>query len=98
PRRFRPRRNGCRPPGAGDPEQAAGGGRGARVIARILLWSLFDSKTTLEELREKLPELPDGDLWLWNAASARFGRVSFAACPSASCPPGERTSGAISSG
>jgi len=47
------------------------------VIARILIWSLFDSKTTLDELREQLPELPDGDLWISNAASDRFGLISF---------------------
>jgi hypothetical protein len=47
------------------------------VIARILIWSLFDSKTTLEELREHLPSLPEGDVWIANEAQDRFGLISF---------------------
>ena len=48
------------------------------MIARILIWNLFDSKTTLEELREQLPDLPEGDAWIANAAQDRFGLISFA--------------------
>jgi hypothetical protein len=47
------------------------------VIARILIWNLFDSKTTLDELREHLPSLPEGDVWVANQAADRFGLVSF---------------------
>jgi hypothetical protein len=47
------------------------------VIARILIWNLFDSKTTLEELREHLPALPEGDVWVANPAQDRFGLISF---------------------
>jgi hypothetical protein len=47
------------------------------VIARILIWNLFDSKTTLEELREHLPSLPEGGYWIANEASDRFGLISF---------------------
>jgi hypothetical protein len=47
------------------------------VIARILIWNLFDSKTTLEEVREHLPTLPEGDLWIVNEAQDRFGVISF---------------------
>jgi hypothetical protein len=47
------------------------------VIARILIWNLFDSKTTLEELREHLPTLPDGDVWITNEAQDRFGLISY---------------------
>jgi hypothetical protein len=47
------------------------------VIARILIWNLYDSKTTLEELREHLPLLPEGDLWIANEAQDRFGVISF---------------------
>jgi hypothetical protein len=51
------------------------------VIARILIWNLFDSKTTLDELREHLPRLPDGDVWIANEAQDRFGLVSFGRRP-----------------
>jgi hypothetical protein len=46
------------------------------VIARVLIWNLFDSKTTLEELREHLPALPEGARWISNAAEERFGLVA----------------------
>src|SRR5205814_292087 len=48
------------------------------MIARILIWNLYDSKTTLEELREHLPALPEGDVWIANEAQDRFGITSFA--------------------
>jgi hypothetical protein len=47
------------------------------VIARILIWNLFDSKTTIEEVREHLPGLPEGDFWIANEAADRFGLISF---------------------
>ena len=47
------------------------------MIARILIWNLFDSKTTLEEVREHLPDLPDGDVWIANPGQDRFGLISF---------------------
>jgi hypothetical protein len=47
------------------------------VIARILIWNLFDSKTTLEEVREHLPTLPEGDYWVTNEGQDRFGVISF---------------------
>ena len=47
------------------------------MVARILIWDLFDSKTTLDELREHLPFLPEGDSWISNAAQDRFGLISF---------------------
>jgi hypothetical protein len=47
------------------------------VIARILIWNLSDSKTTLAELREYLPGLPEGDVWIANDAQDRFGLISF---------------------
>ena len=45
------------------------------MIARVLIWNLFDSKTTLEELEEHLPLLPDGAYWISNSATDRFGLV-----------------------
>jgi hypothetical protein len=47
------------------------------VIARVLLWSLFDSKTTVDELRPQLPELTPPSTWIWNDASERFGLIVF---------------------
>jgi hypothetical protein len=47
------------------------------VIVRIFLWNLADSKTTLDELREQLPELESGDVWISNEASERFGMITF---------------------
>ena len=47
------------------------------MIARVLLWSLFDSKTTIEELRRRLPTLDAPSAWIWNDAAERFGLLSF---------------------
>ena len=47
------------------------------MIARVLLWSLFDSKTTVDELRPQLPELAPPSAWIWNEASERFGVIMF---------------------
>ena len=45
------------------------------MIVRILIWSLFDSKTTIDELREALPALAPPSAWIWNEASERFGAL-----------------------
>lgn len=45
-------------------------------VVRILIWNLADSKTTLEEVREKLPPADDNDVWIANEAQGRFGLVS----------------------
>ncbi len=47
------------------------------MTVRLLLWSLADSKTTLDELKAKLPELPEGDHWISDPATERFGLISF---------------------
>lgn len=47
------------------------------MIARVLLWSLFDSKTTIDELRTQLPDLVSPSAWVWNEASERFGLIAF---------------------
>ena len=46
-------------------------------VVRILIWNLYDSKATLEELRTQLPELPPGNDWISNAAHERLGLISF---------------------
>jgi hypothetical protein len=47
------------------------------VIVRILIWSVTDSKTTIDELRDALPDLEEPSTWIWNEASERFGVVAF---------------------
>jgi hypothetical protein len=49
------------------------------MTVRLLLWNLADSKTTLDELRAKLPDLPAGDHWISDPAGERFGLISFSA-------------------
>jgi hypothetical protein len=48
------------------------------MTVRLLLWNLADSKTTLDELRAKLPALPEGDHWISDPAGERFGLISYA--------------------
>lgn len=47
------------------------------MTVRLLLWNLADSMTTLDELRAKLPELPEGDTWISDRIGERFGLISF---------------------
>jgi hypothetical protein len=47
------------------------------MVVRILIWNLFESKTTLDELREHLPPLAEGDVWIANEAQDRFGLIAF---------------------
>ncbi len=47
------------------------------MIARILIWNLYESKTTLDEVRQHLPELPDGDRWISNEVHERLGLIAF---------------------
>jgi hypothetical protein len=44
------------------------------VIVRLLLWNLADSKTTLEELRPRLPADPNRT-WISDDSTERFGVV-----------------------
>ena len=56
------------------------------MSVRLLLWNVADSKTTLDELRAKLPDLPEGDYWISDPGSERFWLISF----SGSMPEAER--------
>jgi hypothetical protein len=47
------------------------------VTVRLLLWNLADSKTTLDELRAKVPGLDEGDHWIADPSGERFGLISF---------------------
>ena len=45
-------------------------------VLRILIWNLADSMTSMEEVRERLPEPRDGDTWIANDPQERLGLVS----------------------
>ena len=47
------------------------------ATVRLLLWGLADSKTTVVELRAKLPPLPEGDAWISDETGERFGLISY---------------------
>jgi hypothetical protein len=51
------------------------------VIARILIWNLYDSKTNVAELREHLPYLPEDAHWISKEGEERFGLVAFGELP-----------------
>jgi hypothetical protein len=46
-------------------------------VARILIWNLADSKTSIEEVREHLPGAPEGTVWIANEPAERFGIVTI---------------------
>ena len=50
-------------------------------LVRLYLWSLGDAKTSLEELRRRVPRATPPDFWLLNEASERFGLVTFGDTP-----------------
>ena len=45
------------------------------MIVRLLIWNVAESKTTIAELRESLPELEPPSRWIWNDAAERFGAI-----------------------
>ena len=47
------------------------------MTVRLLIWGLADSMTNLDELRAKLPVLPEGDHWISDPIGERFGLISF---------------------
>lgn len=47
------------------------------MVVRILIWNLFDSKTTIDEVRHSLPELELPSTWIWNEVNDRFGIAAF---------------------
>ncbi len=47
------------------------------MLLRLLLWNVFESKTTIAELRESLPELVPPSQWIWNEAAERFGVLAL---------------------
>jgi len=47
------------------------------MIVRVLIWSLVDSETTIDGLRQSLSELESPSTWIWNEVSERFGVIVF---------------------
>lgn len=47
------------------------------MLLRILIWNVLESRTTIDELREGLPELVPPSHWILNEATDRFGLVVF---------------------
>jgi hypothetical protein len=45
-------------------------------VVRILIWNLADSKTSFDEVREQLPPLADGDVWIANEPQERLGLIA----------------------
>jgi hypothetical protein len=46
-------------------------------VVRLYLWNLGDSKTTLDELRERLPAAVPPDVWISNDGAERFGLIAY---------------------
>jgi hypothetical protein len=46
------------------------------VVVRLFIWNVVESKTTIDELRESLPELEPPSQWIWNDAAERFGVIA----------------------
>ena len=47
------------------------------MLTRLLIWNVAESKTSIDELRESLPELEPPSRWIWNEAAERFGAIVF---------------------
>ena len=45
------------------------------MVVRIVMWSLGDARTTIDELRERLDPLETPSAWLWNEPAERFGAL-----------------------
>jgi hypothetical protein len=45
------------------------------MLVRLILWNVSESKSSIEELRESLPELSEPSTWIWNEATERFGVI-----------------------
>ena len=45
------------------------------TVVRLFIWDIAESQTTIDELREFVPELEPPSAWIWNEASERFGVI-----------------------
>ncbi|HEY5872141.1 MAG TPA: hypothetical protein VIV37_01995 [Gaiellaceae bacterium] len=47
------------------------------MLFRLLIWNVAESRTSIDELRESLPDLDSPSRWIWNEVSDRFGALVF---------------------
>ena len=47
------------------------------MVVRLLIWNVAESKSSIDELREALPDLERPSRWIWNEAAERFGVLAF---------------------
>lgn len=47
------------------------------MLFRLLIWNVAESRTSIDELRDALPELESPSRWIWNEVSDRFGALVF---------------------
>jgi hypothetical protein len=45
------------------------------MLVRLFLWNVYESRTSIDELREALPELAAPSHWIWNEVTERFGAI-----------------------
>ena len=46
-------------------------------VVRLFIWNAAESQTTIDELRDFVPELDPPSAWIWNEASERFGVIVY---------------------
>jgi hypothetical protein len=46
-------------------------------VARIMVWNLADSKSSLDEIRGQLPSPTEDLFWIANEPQERFGLISL---------------------
>ena len=47
------------------------------MLVRLLIWNVVESETTIDELRESLPELEPPSAWIWNEVVGALRRLVF---------------------
>ena len=47
------------------------------MVVRVIIWNVLGSKTTIDELRDSLPDLDPPNHWICNEATERFGVIVF---------------------
>ena len=47
------------------------------MILRLFIWNVVESSTTIDQLRDSLPELAPPSQWIWNEVTERFGVILF---------------------